>query len=264
MKSMSKTLIIAGTVILFLVCILIGALYYRNLKRGDEEMAITIERNLQAYLNERVSDLNPEFLEKDENGEKIRELSERVSKELSEKLNKEDYKMQSNEILEILKKELQKQIESASENDRERLTELLNMINEYRSDNEERINSNEDRLLSLEILLKGMQNDSVSSKTFFDQLKNDTDGIRRILEQMQKDFADMNLRLEASDQKETDLGKRITGLEERAAGSEKHITVIEQKLTEVLDRMGKLESGANVRIEHWDAETQSLYLAPIE
>lgn len=90
MKSIGKILIIAGTGLLFLICILIGVLYYRNLNRNEEEMAVSIERNLKEYLNERVNELNPQFLEKEENVEKLDLLSEQILKEISKKLNKEN------------------------------------------------------------------------------------------------------------------------------------------------------------------------------
>lgn len=74
MKPISRILIVAGTGILFLLCIIIGVLYYRNLNRNEEEMAVSIERNLKQYLNERVNSLEPQVLEKEMDSEQIKQL----------------------------------------------------------------------------------------------------------------------------------------------------------------------------------------------
>ena len=66
-------------------------------------MAVTIERNLQTYLNERVSELNPEFLEKTDNEEILRQLSEQILKEMSRQLNMEN--MTWEEILQYFNEE---------------------------------------------------------------------------------------------------------------------------------------------------------------
>lgn len=90
MKPISRILIMAGTGILFLICILIGVLYYRNLNRNEEEMAVMIERNLQQYLNERVNELNPEFLKDGRNAEKVDDAAKLILEEMAKKLNKEN------------------------------------------------------------------------------------------------------------------------------------------------------------------------------
>ena len=58
---------------------------------------------MQTYLNERVSELNPEFLEKTDNEEILRQLSEQILKEMSRQLNMEN--MTWEEILQYFNEE---------------------------------------------------------------------------------------------------------------------------------------------------------------
>lgn len=90
MKSISKVLILSGVGIFMLICILIGVLYYRNLEQNESEMAVRITKDLEAYLNERVNEINPQFLEKKENQEKIEQAAQNILAELAKQLHMEN------------------------------------------------------------------------------------------------------------------------------------------------------------------------------
>ena len=297
MKSISKTLIIAGTVLLFLVCILVGVLYYRNLRRGDEELAVSIERNLQKYLNERVNELNPEFLEKDENAEMLTMLSEQILKEMSQKLNKENLTWE--ELLQYFSEEQIKSVIEYVINNFEDdwfsqflneagdifitqeeykligdeifaalREELLKQLELITGEEKEKIleliktvneykSSSENQITGLKILLEGLQKENIASQAILEQIKKDSEDVKGALEQLKKEDKALHTRIDTNE-------NSMKNMEERLTSNENNIIIIEQELEGFLRRVDKLESGTNLKIERWDEETQSLYLVPAQ
>lgn len=297
MKSISKTLIIAGTVLLFLVCILVGVLYYRNLRRGDEELAVSIERNLQKYLNERVNELNPEFLEKDENAEMLTMLSEQILKEMSQKLNKENLTWE--ELLQYFSEEQIKSVIEYVINNFEDdwfsqflneagdifitqeeykligdeifaalREELLKQLELVTGEEKEKIleliktvneykSSSENQITGLKILLEGLQKENIASQAILEQIKKDSEDVKGALEQLKKEDKALHTRIDTNE-------NSMKNMEERLTSNENNIIIIEQELEGFLRRVDKLESGTNLKIERWDEETQSLYLVPAQ
>lgn len=297
MKSISKTLIIAGTVLLFLVCILVGVLYYRNLRRGDEELAVSIERNLQKYLNERVNELNPEFLEKDENAEILTMLSEQILKEMSQKLNKENLTWE--ELLQYFSEEQIKSVIEYVINNFEDdwfsqflneagdifitqeeykligdeifaalREELLKQLEQVTGEEKEKIleliktvneykSSSENQITGLKILLEGLQKENIASQAILEQIKKDSEDVKGALEQLKKEDKALHTRIDTNE-------NSMKNIEERLTSNENNIIIIEQELEGFLRRVDKLESGTNLKVERWDEETQSLYLVPAQ
>lgn len=254
MKQLSKILIIAGTGLLFLICVLIGVLYYRNLNRNETAMAVTIERNLKEYLNEKVSELNPQFLEKEEDAEQINKLSEQLSKELTDQVLKELSKQLSGQISKQVSSEVEKivtdRISQYFSKEKEKFltkkeieklsAELLSSLKEQLLQEITKENNIEkDKLLALIEQLKGSNEQQIKDlKTALEELKKQNNNAA--LEEWKK--------------------QNNTVLE----GMKTAIASMESSMKAINDRMQKLSGDVNVKVERWDADTQTLYLIPVK
>lgn len=245
MKSISKMLIAAGTGILFLICILIGVLYYRNLNRNEEEMAVTIEKNLEQYLNERVSELHPQFLEQEDSKEKMEQISKQILQEIAKKLNKENLTWE--ELLQYYSEE--------------QIQEVLDyVVNHFKDDwLSQFINEAGDTFITEEEY-------KVIGEEFFAALQN------KLLEQLEQTAGEEREKLLAIlEQLKEETQSSISSANERVTAVEKKISDMEgnaqgnrESILNVQNILQSLRSNVNIKIDRWDEETQTLYLVPVK
>lgn len=241
MKPISKLLIAAGTGLLFLICILIGVLYYRNLNRNEEEMAVSIERNLKQYLNERVEELNPQFLKQEGNAEKIDELSEHILKELSEKLNKEN--LTWDELLQYFSEE--------------QITRILDyVVNNFKNDwlsqfiteaGDIFITEEEYEIIGEEFLAALKE----EMKTSLDKMRLEIEN--NILE-VEKRIAETQALIEKLEKEAATTASEVKKLKEKAASDGKELENLKNKLTVV----GKELESIKVEMKTALAELETL------
>lgn len=272
MKPISKILIAAGTGLLFLICILIGVLYYRNLNRNEEEMAVSIERNLKQYLNERVNELNPQFLEKEENAEKIDQLSEQILKELSKTLNKENLTWE--ELLQYFNEEqITKVLDYVVNNLKndwisQFITEAGDIFiteEEYKIIGEEFLAALEEEMkAALEKLRSEVQN-SITS------IENKLSKIERSIENLKTEDSDLKKRMVQAEAEIEKLKELVSKADEKLKKMNTGITNIDNSLQEInalittmQSEINELKANSNVKVEKWDADTATLYLVPLE
>lgn len=193
MKSISKMLIAVGTGILFLICILIGVLYYRNLNRNEEEMAVTIEKNLKQYLNERVSELNPQILEQEGNDELIQEVLDHIVNNFMDDwksqfideagevfISEEEYAVIGDEIFSSLQEELLKRLEQANGEEREKIlsaleqlkTENSNGLKVIKEEIQNSISAAIDRIAAIEKKVSDMEGETQGTKESIVNVQN--------------------------------------------------------------------------------------------
>lgn len=224
MKPISRILIVAGTGILFLLCIIIGVLYYRNLNRNEEEMAVSIERNLKQYLNERVNSLEPQVLEKEMDSEQIKQIIDYLVNEeyksdwwsqwLKEAENtfvtREEYSVIGEGLLAALRAELMNQLET-------KLAEIATLL--------EKMETEDGKLRErVTVLETGLQN-------------------------MQKLLAKME--------------EIIKKMESENSGLKTEIQNINAAITNIQNELKALKVNSNVKVEKKDADTAILYLVPV-
>lgn len=286
MKPISKILIATGTGLLFLICILIGVLYYRNLNRNEEEMAVSIERNLKQYLNERVEELNPQFLEKEENVEKIDQLSEQILKEISKKLNKENLTWE--ELMQYFNEEqitkvldyivnnfkddwLSQFITEAgdifiTEEEYEIIgeeflagleKEMKDALEKLKADVQKSILLLEGKVSKNEMTIEGLKTEDIVLKKRLTQVEAEDTELKKRIEQAETEIKKLKEILSKSNE-------MLKQMESGMNNIDMSLQEINNSIVNIQNEFQALKGNVNVKVEKWDTDTATLYLVPVE
>ena len=272
MKPISKILIAAGTGLLFLICILIGVLYYRNLNRNEEEMAVSIERNLKQYLNERVNELNPEFLEKKENVEKIDQLSEQILKEISKKLNKENLTWE--ELMQYFNEEqITKVLDYIVNNFKDDwLSQFITEAGDIFITEEEYSVIGEEFLTALkEEMQTTLENFKTDVQNRITAIESKISKTEQSIEKLETADSELAKRITQTETEIKNLKELLAKAEEMLKQMDSGMTDIDTNLQEIYSLVTNMQNeiqgmkaNVNVKVEKWDADTATLYLVPVK
>ncbi len=313
MKHLSRIFIGAGAGLVLLICILIGVLHSRNLSKQEEERAITIENNLKEYLNERVNEIEPQYIEannseltaeqraeaqkifEDRRDELVHDIISDLSKQLLEEIDKQYLsreelsdmnsslmKQWNDTVLTDAKNDIKKELQQYMEQYLQQETtkqqalsngQLLEQLTEVFVSKEE--------LAKVTTSLVEQLENTFLTDTKADMMKEVEQYVGQKISKQQTLFLEKNNALKTEfmnlletyktenaqtlEAFKTEYSAQLDTLKEENSSMQKTITDLNNQIVALQEQIHILNATrSNIRVERWDAATQSLYLVPVE